>query len=596
MNTIVNVPAVPRGGSRGNAQSHETGGELDFQLALGLAAASQSRAPVDTRASEARPVEDGRPESESPAHEQRAISEDEGAGDAASGRAAEAAPRTTEQGERLHGSTARAAADSRDAAPNVVSPAAAAETPGETTVTSGAKPAAAPLPAASLAPAPSATATATANANAAAAALAASAVPLPDVSDGAARARVVSLRTSAPVAMPVRAKSAPATPATPATTAVTGTASAPAAAPAEQAVATPVGGAAPAPEPVENVAGAPARPRNEITPAPVRLPSTVPRAQRAADAIAQPALTDDAAGAPQQAAAAAVPAATAQVTETTVSTLAAPRAPKTARANANGVANAPAPNAVRADEPVDGPARPAAASTPVTGAARARTETDTPAGREGKDFARSTSGHANAASASADTQNASTTATPAASAPVSAAATATAAGNANAPVVAPTSSDVLAGKTIADPNVAAGAQNVNDPRLEPMRRAADQVTLQFQGEAGLEGRLRISVRGDSVRASILSSHDGTLQRAGGEWNALKRALADQGFTDAKLSVHDTRSLATTATSQGREQSQTGEERRQGEPQRKHTQGRETRQDGGGSNRSRRGPRDERRDA
>lgn len=583
MNTIVNVPAVPRGGSRGNTSSHETGGELDFQLALGLAAASQSRTPLETRANETRPVDAERPESESPAREQETISEDEGAGDGASERASEAASRASEQGERMHGSRARAAADSRDTTQNVARPAAAAETSGEPVTASGGKPAATPSPVA-------ATAASAATATAAASALAAAAAPMPAVADGEARARVVSLRTSAPVAMPVRASAAPVAPVTPA---VTVTASAPITAPAEQAVATPVGGAPPAPEPVEGAGGPLARPRNEITPAPVRLPSAAPLAQQAADALAQPMLMDDAAGAPQQAAVAAVPAAAAQVAETIVSTLAAPRAPKPARVTANAPAPAPAANAARAAEPEEAPARPAANAAPVASAARARTQSDTPTGRDGQDFARSNGGNANTASANAEAQPA---AAPAASAPVSAAATATAAGNASAPVVAPTSSDVLAGKMIADPNAAAGAQNVNDPRLEPMRRAADQVTLQFQGEAGLEGRLRISVRGDSVRASILSSHDGTLQRAGGELNALKRALADQGFTDAKLSVHDTRSLATTATSQSREQSQTGEERRQGEPQRKNTQGRETRQDGGGSNRSRRGPRDERRDA
>ncbi|MCC6650884.1 MAG: flagellar hook-length control protein FliK, partial [Candidatus Eisenbacteria bacterium] len=137
---------------------------------------------------------------------------------------------------------------------------------------------------------------------------------------------------------------------------------------------------------------------------------------------------------------------------------------------------------------------------------------------------------------------------------------------------------------------------VRDPRLEPMRRAADQVTLQFRGEDGLEGRLRISVRGDSVRASILSSHDGTLQRAGSELASLKRALADQGFTDAKLSVTDTRTVGTSAANSAKEQPQTGEERRHGEPQKKQSHGRETRQDGGSPNRGRREPRDERRDA
>lgn len=146
MNTIVNVPAVPRGGSRGNTPSHETGGELDFQLALGLAAASQSRAPLEARANETRPADAERPESESPAREQQTISEDEGTGDDTSGRASEAAPRASEAGERMHGSRTRAAADSRDTTQNVARPAAAAETSDEPVSASGARPAATPLP------------------------------------------------------------------------------------------------------------------------------------------------------------------------------------------------------------------------------------------------------------------------------------------------------------------------------------------------------------------------------------------------------------------------------------------------------------------
>ncbi len=228
----------------------------------------------------------------------------------------------------------------------------------------------------------------------------------------------------------------------------------------------------------------------------------------------------------------------------------------------------------------------------MTAAARAQSPDGSPSGRDARDDSRTHGGAAAAAPANESPSNAPV----AVSASANPAASASASGNAAAPVVAPTRSDVLAGAAVADPNAAAGTQGVADPRLEPMRRAADQVTLQFRGEDGLEGRLRISVRGDSVRASILSSHDGTLQRAGSELNALKRALADQGFADAKLSVHDTRSLGTAAANASREQSQSGEERRQGEPQRKQAQGRETRQDGGGSNRSRRGPRDERRDA
>ena len=139
----------------------------------------------------------------------------------------------------------------------------------------------------------------------------------------------------------------------------------------------------------------------------------------------------------------------------------------------------------------------------------------------------------------------------------------------------------------------ATAQAAEDPRLEPMRRAADQVTLKFDGEDGLEGRLRITVRGDSVRASILSSHEGTLERLGGELGTLRRALSEQGFTTTRVAVHDMRATEANGTSDTRQSARDGEERRQGEPQRRSGQGRESRQ-GSGSEQGRRGPQEERR--
>jgi hypothetical protein len=140
---------------------------------------------------------------------------------------------------------------------------------------------------------------------------------------------------------------------------------------------------------------------------------------------------------------------------------------------------------------------------------------------------------------------------------------------------------------------AGATRALEDPRLEPMRRAADQVTLKFEGEDGLEGRLRISVRGDTVRASILSSNEGTLQRLGSELGTLRRALGEQGFTTTRVAVTDTRAADASGTSDTRQNARDGEERRQGEPQRRPGQGRESRQ-GGGSNTGHRGSREERR--
>ena len=127
-----------------------------------------------------------------------------------------------------------------------------------------------------------------------------------------------------------------------------------------------------------------------------------------------------------------------------------------------------------------------------------------------------------------------------------------------------------------------------------MRRAADQVTLQFHGEDGLEARVRVTVRGDAVHAALLSSDEDTLGRLGEQASSLHRALNDQGFTQARVSVHDTRTAAPTAAPEARHDARTGENsRRHGEPQRRSNQGRESRQ-GSGSERERRAPREERR--
>ena len=132
---------------------------------------------------------------------------------------------------------------------------------------------------------------------------------------------------------------------------------------------------------------------------------------------------------------------------------------------------------------------------------------------------------------------------------------------------------------------------LNDPRLEPMRRVADRVTLRFEGEAGLEGRLRLAVRGETLHASLLSSHEGTLEKMGAEMGSLRQALRDQGFADPRLTITDTRTNVN-APSDAKNDARSGEERRQGEPSRQKQQGREERHGGQGSegNSGRRSPR------
>src|SRR5437870_1521613 len=46
--------------------------------------------------------------------------------------------------------------------------------------------------------------------------------------------------------------------------------------------------------------------------------------------------------------------------------------------------------------------------------------------------------------------------------------------------------------------------------------AGDRVTLQLGGENGLDGRLRVAVRGQSVRATIVSTDAETVRRLGND--------------------------------------------------------------------------------
>ena len=70
-------------------------------------------------------------------------------------------------------------------------------------------------------------------------------------------------------------------------------------------------------------------------------------------------------------------------------------------------------------------------------------------------------------------------------------------------------------------------------------RFGDQVTLHFSGEDGLEGRLRVAVRGQNVRATILSDDPGAAERFSRGLGDLQRALLERGFSEARLNVQHT---------------------------------------------------------
>jgi hypothetical protein len=116
-----------------------------------------------------------------------------------------------------------------------------------------------------------------------------------------------------------------------------------------------------------------------------------------------------------------------------------------------------------------------------------------------------------------------------------------------------------------------------DPSKGLARSATDRVTIQFSGEGGVEGRLRVALRGPTVQATIVSSDPETARRMQSEIGVLHRALADQGFAEARIAIQGARSSGAMDTRQdAREGSRTREETK--DTPHRNDDGRET-QDG-----------------
>ena len=80
-------------------------------------------------------------------------------------------------------------------------------------------------------------------------------------------------------------------------------------------------------------------------------------------------------------------------------------------------------------------------------------------------------------------------------------------------------------------------------------RSSHRVVLDFAGEDGVEGRLRVALRGDRVHATIVSRDPGTARRLGNDLNELERALSSRGFTQSHLSVQQGRAESAPASPQ-----------------------------------------------
>jgi len=90
-----------------------------------------------------------------------------------------------------------------------------------------------------------------------------------------------------------------------------------------------------------------------------------------------------------------------------------------------------------------------------------------------------------------------------------------------------------------DPAAGATRAAAVPPEPHAPGRLGDQVTLQFSGEDGLEGQLRVAVRGQNVRATILADDPVSAERFSRGLDGLQRALVERGFADARLTVQQT---------------------------------------------------------
>ena len=93
-----------------------------------------------------------------------------------------------------------------------------------------------------------------------------------------------------------------------------------------------------------------------------------------------------------------------------------------------------------------------------------------------------------------------------------------------------------AGSGSADPAAGGARASATPAESRAAPRSGDQVTLHFTGEDGLEGKLRVAVRGQNVRATILSDDPVTAERLARGLGDLQRSLLERGFPGARLNV------------------------------------------------------------
>ncbi|KPJ95500.1 MAG: hypothetical protein AMS18_02730 [Gemmatimonas sp. SG8_17] len=84
------------------------------------------------------------------------------------------------------------------------------------------------------------------------------------------------------------------------------------------------------------------------------------------------------------------------------------------------------------------------------------------------------------------------------------------------------------------------ASPIRPVELAAMPKPEDRVTLKFTDDSGVDGRVRVAVRGQDVRATIVSGDPAIAERLETRLGELHRALDQHGFRDAQLNVQHVR--------------------------------------------------------
>ncbi len=116
------------------------------------------------------------------------------------------------------------------------------------------------------------------------------------------------------------------------------------------------------------------------------------------------------------------------------------------------------------------------------------------------------------------------------------------------------------------------------PPEKPQAAVPTTATVAFDNGEGLEGRLRVSLRGDTLRATIQVPDVAAAERIEQDLGGLTRALRAHGFEEARLTID----VARSAASDARHDEPSPREQRPSREQQPHTNDRHPRRERGSS--------------